>query len=364
MTVGDALEAIGAAAPPERAAQWDAVGLQIGDASADVTSAGVCHEVTEDVAGAAVAAGLDLLITYHPLIFRPLDRVVAGSGVSGRTFRLAAAGVSLISVHTVWDVAPGGAADALAAAFGLSDVVSFGPLWGADSVKVITYVPASHVDVVSDALGAAGAGVIGRYSGCSFRTSGVGSFVASESAPPHIGMPGEATSVDEIRIEMSAPAAALASIAAALVAAHPYKEPAWDVLHRTGDAGFVGRTGLLADGPLTLSELGTLVKSTLGAEPRVAGHGESIHTRIAVMPGSGGDFVDLAAATGADAVITGDVSHHRARAALDAGVAVIDAGHVPTERPGLATLYAAVCDIVPGTVDLRHIDPDPWRPPA
>ncbi len=57
--------------------------------------------------------------------------------------------------------------------------------------------------------------------------------------------------------------------------------------------------------------------------------------------------------------MTGDVSHHRAREALDRGLAVIDAGHAGSERPGVRRLYAAVAEIV-DTVDLSEVDPDPW----
>jgi putative NIF3 family GTP cyclohydrolase 1 type 2 len=59
-------------------------------------------------------------------------------------------------------------------------------------------------------------------------------------------------------------------------------------------------------------------------------------------------------------VVTGDVSHHQAIAALDRGLAVIDAGHVPTERPGVAALLARMRERWPRVADLT-LDPDPWR---
>ena len=82
----------------------------------------------------------------------------------------------------------------------------------------------------------------------------------------------------------------------------------------------------------------------------------------AVVPGSGGDFLTSAADAAADVIVTGDVGHHRVRAALDRGLAVIDPGHIPTERPGLARLYAAVSEVAPEVRDLRELDADPWRP--
>jgi putative NIF3 family GTP cyclohydrolase 1 type 2 len=46
---------------------------------------------------------------------------------------------------------------------------------------------------------------------------------------------------------------------------------------------------------------------------------------------------------------------------VDRGLTVIDAGHIPTERPGVARLYAAVSELAPEVVDLTHLDPNPWE---
>jgi putative NIF3 family GTP cyclohydrolase 1 type 2 len=81
---------------------------------------------------------------------------------------------------------------------------------------------------------------------------------------------------------------------------------------------------------------------------------------VAVVPGSGGDLID-AAATVADAIVTGDVSHHSTVHALDLGLAVVDPGHIATERPGMGPLLA-LAGSVPDVevVDLTHIDPETW----
>jgi putative NIF3 family GTP cyclohydrolase 1 type 2 len=93
---------------------------------------------------------------------------------------------------------------------------------------------------------------------------------------------------------------------------------------------------------------------------RIAGTADDLH-RVAVLPGSGGSAIDAAVAAGADALVTGDIDHHQARRALDLGMAVIDAGHAATERPGMRTLYDLVSGIGPETVDLTFIDPNPWE---
>jgi dinuclear metal center YbgI/SA1388 family protein len=358
-TVAHVLAALDKIAPLAKAAGWDPVGLQLGDPAADVGRLGVCHEVTADVVVEAIAADLDLLITYHPLLFRQTRRLIAGRTAEGRAFDLVAGGVALGVVHTAFDVAPGGTADALAAALDLREVRGLGPAWGVESVKFVVYVPEVAADAVAAAMFEAGAGVIGNYTACSFRAAGTGTFLGGEGSAPVVGETGVASIVEEVRLEIVCPARLRDRVTAALVQAHPYEEPAFDVYDRTGNTGMIGRTGSL-DSPTSLADFADRCSRVLGVGPRVAGDRNTTIGTVAVVPGSGADFVEDAAAV-ADVLVTGDLSHHRARQALDMGLAVIDAGHAPTERPGLRALYAAVSQIAPGVVDLTDIDPNPWK---
>ncbi len=356
-TVGDVLAALDAVAPLSKAGGWDPVGLQLGDAAVPAGRVAVCHEITEAVAGRLIADEVDLAVVYHPLLFRPTTRLVAGSGPSGRAFRLVSAGVAVGVVHTAFDVAPGGAADALAEALGLGGITGFGPNWGPDSVSIVVYVPAGDADTVADAMAGAGAGVIGNYRGCSYRSGGTGTFHPGAGASPHLGEAGALNREPETRVEMVAPQGRLDAVVAALVAAHPYEEPAYNVFDHKGNAGLIGRKGSL---DTTVGGIAATVVETLGGVVRVAGHRDRSVSTVAVVPGSGGSFV--AAAAGCDVLVTGDVGHHTARQALDMGMAVIDPGHAPTERPGLARLYAAVAAVTENPVDMTEIDLDPWGP--
>ncbi len=359
LTVADVIDHLDVVAPLGKAAGWDPVGLQLGDPAAPVARVAVCHEVTPDVVAAVEADPVDLLISYHPLLFRPTTQIVAGNSAPGRAFGLLRAGVALAVVHTAFDVAHGGTADALAAALGLSDSVGFAPLWGPDSAKVVVFVPGSGADTVAAAMVAAGAGTIGRYSGCSFRGEGVGTFRPEAGAAPVTGTEGTFSRESEVRVEMIAPRSSVDRVVAALVAAHPYEEPAYDVYEVNANAGFVGRTGVI-DGEATLGALARRVADAIGGNIRIAGRVQDPVTQVAVVPGSGGDFVALAA-TVADVLVTGDVPHHQARAALERGLAIIDPGHAATERPGIATLYAAVAQLDTVVVDLTDLDPSPWE---
>ena len=360
-TVAELLAELARRAPFEKAADGDPVGLQLGDPERDLRRVAVCHEVTDPVLARLEAAPVDLLISYHPLLFRPAQRMVAGATPEGRALRLLRARIDLAVVHTAFDVAPGGAADALADALALKEVRGFAPLYGPDALKIVTFVPAEAADRVLQAVAAAGAGQVGLYTHCSFRSKGQGSFYAGEGTDPAVGRAGALNLEAEMRIEFPAPKAAEAHVLAALVAAHPYEEPAYDVYDRRGDAGVVGRIGRAVDA--TLAALRERVAAGLGPCPlRVAGPADARIERVAVVPGSGADFAGAARAAGADALVTGDLSHHRARAAVDAGLCLLDPGHAASERPGLRRLLAWVEELASETVSLLDCDPDPWTP--
>jgi len=354
-TVAELVAAIDRMVPLGAAAGWDPVGLQVGDPAARAATVAVAHEVTGEVV--AACAEVDLLVAYHPLLFDRTRRFVAGNGPAGRAYRLARAGTALVVVHTAFDVARGGAADALAAALGLEAITAVGPLWRADEVKIVTFVPESWVDLVIEAMAAAGAGRIGKYEECAFTVAGTGQFRPGPDASPTVGTVGERNAEPEVRVEMIATVAARDAVVAALVEVHPYEEPAYDVVPVQANAGFVGRRGGIR--PRPLGAFADDVARALGAGVWVAGDAEREITSVAVVPGSGRSLIG--AVGDVDVLVTGDISHHAAREALDRGLAVIDAGHVPTERPGLRRLYARVREIAPEAIDLTGLDPHPWE---
>ena len=358
-TVASVLAELNARAPGDKAAGWDAHGLQIGDPGAEVTRFAVCHEVTETVVAETLAGAVDLLISYHPLLFRPTTRLVAGPGPIGRAYRLARAGVGVGIVHTAWDAAAGGTADALAAALGLSGVVRFGPVDPSPLTKLVTFVPPAAVETVTRALSEAGAGRIGNYSGCSFRSVGTGTFLPGPGAEPAIGRIGAVSQEPEVRLEILLPAALEASVVAALHGSHPYEEPPFDLHEVRSNLGLIGRVGNL-DPPQTLGDFSDRVGTTLASPPRCSGDRNRAIARVAVLAGAGGSFVEAAAATGADAFITGDLSHHQTRAALDLGMSTIDPGHAATERPGVIELMSVARTIMPDVIDLIG-DATPWK---
>ncbi len=95
--------------------------------------------------------------------------------------------------------------------------------------KLVVFVPRNSLNAVRDAVFAAGAGRIGNYERCSWYTDGTGTFLAGEGANPVSGKPGVEQLVDEYRLETVFPEQAQDAVVAALRAAHPYEEPAFDI---------------------------------------------------------------------------------------------------------------------------------------
>ncbi|MFL0799057.1 MAG: YqfO family protein [Agarilytica sp.] len=97
-------------------------------------------------------------------------------------------------------------------------------------VKICFFVPPSHIEDVKLAMFDAGAGRIGNYDQCSWQTLGQGQFRPLDGSQPFIGEKGQCENVEEYRVEMVCDAALAANAVSALKQAHPYEEPAYDVI--------------------------------------------------------------------------------------------------------------------------------------
>jgi len=253
MLVRELVSAIDESIDLTRAASWDQVGLQIGNPDNAVGRLGVCHELTPMSVDVVISEGINTVVAYHPLLFSPTTSFVDGPTATGRALRLAVAGVSIIVVHTAFDSARGGMADALCAAIGVEESDGFG----------------------------------------------------CEDGDP---------------------------------------------------ARCIGRIGAVQ--PVSLSALASKVANVLHTSVRTSVGPDTTVETVAVVPGSGGSLIS--AALGADVLITGDVKHHEVAMAIENGLAVIDAGHIPTERPGLDALYDVVDKMVESTQRIGP-DPYPWK---
>lgn len=335
-TIREIANALEAWAPPGSAQSYDNVGLQVGNPEQLVRRALLALDLTPAVLEEARALKAELIITHHPLLFRPLRQLTMDGLVPALALRLAAWGIALYSVHTNLDAAPGGVSFALAEHLGLQDVRLLAKMEQA-LYKLVTFVPTSHFEPVRKALAEAGAGRIGNYEACAFATQGMGYFRPSDMARPFIGEPGKLESAEELRLEVEVARWDLPRVLAALRAAHPYEEVAYDVYpveqpYTRAGLGAIGRL----EKPEPLRNFLQRVAERLETDSlRYVGDLKMPVQTVAVCGGAGADLIGRALASGADVYVTADLTYHRFFEVLDANgqprMALIDAGHYETE---------------------------------
>lgn len=359
--------------PPETADSWDAVGLVHGDPDQPVAKVLFAVDPTLEVAREAAAWGADLLVVHHPLFLKPVHGFAATTP-KGRTLAtLVGAGCALLTAHTNADQALGGVSEAMAAALGLSDIEPLLPAPGLSMDKLVVYVPAEQAEQLRTVLADAGAGRLGDYDNASFSTPGTGRFRPLTGANPTIGEVGRIEAVAEERIEAVLPRRLRSTVVAAMLAAHPYETPAYDVveladpglsetgLNQTG----TGRIGTVA--PTTLGEFAATVAAALPQTAhgvRVGGDPDRAVRRVALCGGAGDFLLDAVARTDADVYVTSDLRHHPAGEFLErGGPALLDVAHWAAEWTWLPVVERRLRAALGDTVDTRvsTICTDPWQ---
>lgn len=348
--------------PPRLAEPWDAVGLVCGDPDAEVTRVLFAIDPVQSVVDEAVARGAQLLVTHHPLYLRGTTTVAADTLKGRIVHTLVRGGCGLFVAHTNADRAVGGVSDALAALFELRETTPLLPVTEG-FVKLVVFVPTEAADRVRLAVTAVGAGRLGNYDSCTWSTSGTGTFRPLEGSTPSIGRIGTFEEVEEVRLETLVPDRLRGAVVAALLAAHPYETPAYDLVPvadvATGEG--LGRVGDLPV-PLTLAQLVDRAAAVLPATAwgvRGAGDPARLVSRLAVSGGAGDDALSAAAASGAQAFLTADLRHHPASEA-PVGLALLDAAHWATEWPWLPVAAAALTRLVGVQTLVSTLCTDPW----
>ncbi|MCL6593993.1 MAG: Nif3-like dinuclear metal center hexameric protein [Alicyclobacillus sp.] len=365
----DVVAVVDRLAPPSLAISGDRIGLQVGRLDKPVQRVWLALDPYPQVIAEAVHHHVDLLITHHAQIFRPLTQVDTATARGNALAEALAHGLTVYNAHTNLDVAAGGVNDVLAELLGLRAVQVLHETGRERLYKLVVYVPAEHRMAVLQAVCAAGAGQIGNYSHCTFSAAGEGTFLPGAGTRPFIGEVGRLERVGEQRLETIVPAARLDDVLSAMRSAHPYEEVAYDVyaLELPGPAYGLGRVGDVPE-PTPLAVWAEQVRRVLGlAGVRYAGPPEKPVRRVAVVGGSGGRYAADALRQGADVLLTADCDHHTVAEAVQDGLAVVDATHAALERPVLSKVQAILQAAFPELeIAVTEVPEDPfvWLPGA
>jgi dinuclear metal center YbgI/SA1388 family protein len=355
------LAALDRIAPLRLAESWDKVGLLVAGDGRAITRVLFAIDVLPHVLQEARALDAQLIVGYHPLLFKPLERLDGATWQGAVALDAVRAGIAIYSPHTALDSVSGGINDwlvecMLGAPSGQSrfDIRAIAPAAAASAHthKLVVFVAQEACERVRAALAHAGAGRIGHYTQCSFSSEGEGTFEGNDASNPAVGTSGQLERVREVKLEMLLHKRALAEVVTALRTAHPYEEPAFDLIAidaAPGDSRVGSGRIVRVEIPVTAQEIARKLELALGSgriertRPRIA-QPAAQHHAIAVCAGSGASLIEAASVQGATLFVTGEMSHHDVVRAHSLGLEVLLAGHTNTERGYLPRLARALTE--------------------
>lgn len=325
------IDEIEAFAPLYLQEEWDNSGLQVGNKGSEAKGAILCLDITDVIIDEAIERGCNLVISHHPLLFRPLKKISGNSETEKIVIKAIKNDIALYSGHTSMDSAWGGVSHILAQKIGLTNVKVLDNSHKMFS-KLVTFVPKTFAYAVRESLFEVGAGTIGNYDKCSYNLDGRGTFRALYGAKPFVGEIDELHTEDETRIEVLFPTAKCNEVIKTLIEAHPYEEPAFDIFSLENDSKYTG-IGVIGDidpeAPMAFLnqvkedvEIGTL---------RYYLANKDLIKRVAICGGSGAYLTPKAISEGADIFLTGDIKYHDFTS-YGKSISLADIGHYESEQ--------------------------------
>ena len=329
--ISDIASLLEAIAPPALQEDYDNSGLLVGEPETEVSGVLVSLDVTEAVVAEALEKGCNLIVSHHPLIFRPMKRLTGRNEVERTVMAALRAGIGLYAIHTNLDNVAHGVNAMMAEKLGLDDFATLRPAKSTLS-KVVTFVPHDHLDAVREAMFAAGAGSLGDYDECGFVTQGQGTFRAQPGSDPHVGSVGQREGVEEARLEVVVERWNVGRVVAAMLDAHPYDLVAHDVVHLENDHPTAGSGGIGSyDVPLDWAAFVDRLKIAFGAPMvRHTAPPEGPIAIVALCGGTGSFLLPDAIRSGADVFLSSDFKYHEFFG-TEGQITIADIGHAEAE---------------------------------
>jgi dinuclear metal center YbgI/SA1388 family protein len=339
MQIQDLIRALEQFAPPAYQESYDNAGLITGNPKAEATGVLIALDSIETVLDEAIALGCNVVVAHHPIVFKGLKQIQGRNYVERVIIKAIKHDIALYAIHTNLDNVAGGVNFKIAEVLGLEQIRILAPK-SQVLMKLTTFVPVAHTDAVLKALGDAGAGQIGAYKNCSFAVEGVGKFLPTAQATPHIGTVGELESVQEHRIEVILPTHLQGNVLRALREAHPYEEVAY-YLHALENQHQEIGSGAIGVLPTAMQERDFLAylkaRLQLSCIRHTALVGKEVKT-VALCGGTGSFLLNTAIRQGADVFISADFKYHEFFDA-DNRIVIADIGHYESEISTTKLLY-------------------------
>ena len=331
MTVKEITKAIEDYAPLHLQESWDNAGMQVGDMDSEVKGILLCTDVREEIVDEAIERGANMIISHHPLLFRGLKKIVGRSYQERIVAKAIKNDICIYCAHTNLDSALGGVNFKMAEKLGLKNVRVLAPQQGTMR-KIVVFVPIEAVSEVEKAMCEAGAGRLGSYDSCSYSMKGEGHYRPLDGAKPWSGEIGIVHHEAEERLEVLVNKAFCGRVIAAMLKAHPYEEPAFDIIALENHDIYAG-LGVIGDiDSMPAHSFLMKVKEAFNvATIRYSGNLNHDVSRIAMCGGAGSEFMATALAQNAHVYITGDMKYHDFQG-NEERIILVDIGHYEGEQ--------------------------------
>lgn len=331
MKIKEITDAIEAHAPLHLQESWDNAGMQVGNAQDEVTGVLLCTDVREETIDEAIERGANLIISHHPLLFRGLKKIMGRTYQERIVTKAIKHDITIYCAHTNMDSAQGGVNFKMAEKLGLTNVRVLAPQQ-ATQRKIVVFVPNEAATEVVNAMCEAGAGRLGDYDHCSYQMQGEGHYRALDGAMPWAGEVGQPHTEPEVRVEVLVNKALCGKVVAAMLKAHPYQEPAFDIIALENCDDYAG-LGVLGDlEPTDARQFLEKVKTAFDVVSlRYSGDLNRKVSRVAMCGGAGAEFIGTALSHRADVYITGDMKYHEFQGNEDR-IILADIGHYESEH--------------------------------
>lgn len=332
MIVQDVIDHLDALSPLAYAEDFDNVGLLVGNRNDKVTGILVTLDTLEAVVDEAIANDCNLIVSFHPIIFKGLKRLNGSNYVERAVIKAIKHGIAIFAIHTALDNAMQGVNTMICEQLDIKNPKILIPQIGTIK-KLTTYVPKNELESLRTALFKAGGGAIGNYNECSFNVDGIGTFNGNETSNPTLGTKGQFQEEEEVKLTMIFAKHLESKILQTLFKVHSYEEVAYEVItveNKNQDIG-MGMIGEF-ESPMAPEEFLKMIKEKM--KTGCVRHSKILDKtikKVAVLGGSGSFAISAAKVHGADAFITADLKYHDFFQAED-NILLADVGHYESEQ--------------------------------
>lgn len=332
MIVQDVINHLEELAPLAYAEDFDNVGLLVGNKDNKITGVLVTLDTLEAVVDEAIQENCNLIVSFHPIIFKGLKKLTGNSYVERVVMKAIKHDIAIYSMHTALDNALQGVNDMICNQLELINKRILIPQ-SATIKKLTTYVPKAEAEQLRTALFKAGGGSLGNYDDCSFNVEGVGTFNGNEDSLPTKGEKGEIHFEKETKITITYAKHIESKILKALFETHSYEEVAYEITtieNKNQNIG-MGMVGELRE-PMEANDFLKYLKSKMNTE--LIRHSALLDKpiqKIAVLGGSGSFAIQATKHADVEVFITSDLKYHDFFAAENR-IILADIGHYESEQ--------------------------------